>query len=100
MRWACADNKGCYTGQEIIARQVTYDKVTKSLAGLVCESAVNIGDEVSVGGESAGKVTSVAFSPRLGRYIALAILRRPHNAVGTKARVGTTTAQVVELPFV
>ncbi len=32
---ACSDNKGCYTGQEIIARQVTYDKVTKTLVGLL-----------------------------------------------------------------
>ena len=34
MAWVCAENKGCYTGQEIIARQVTYDKVTKTLLGL------------------------------------------------------------------
>ena len=34
LAWACADNKGCYTGQEIIARQVTYDKVTRTLVGL------------------------------------------------------------------
>ena len=30
LAWACAENKGCYTGQEIIARQITYDKVTRS----------------------------------------------------------------------
>src|SRR5690606_12325574 len=27
LAWTCAENKGCYTGQEIIARQITYDKV-------------------------------------------------------------------------
>jgi folate-binding protein YgfZ len=28
LEWAISDAKGCYTGQEVIARQITYDKVT------------------------------------------------------------------------
>lgn len=100
MQWACAGDKGCYTGQEIIARQVTYDKVTKTLVGLVCDAAVGVGDEVTVDGTAAGQVTSAAYSPSLERHLALAIVRRPHNAPGTLASVDGVQVHIAELPFV
>jgi folate-binding protein YgfZ len=100
LAWACAENKGCYTGQEIIARQITYDKVTKTLVGLRAEGVVTKGSEVTVEGRPVGLVTSVAFSPSLNAPIALAILKRPHNAPGTTAQVGDLAATVVALPFV
>jgi tRNA-modifying protein YgfZ len=97
--WACADDKGCYTGQEIIARQLTYDKVTKTLVGLTCDTAVSAGDNVSVEEKVAGQVTSAAYSPGFGQHLALAILRRPHNTPGAQVSVRAVQAQVVELPF-
>lgn len=100
LAWACAENKGCYTGQEIIARQITYDKVTKTLVGLRLEGAVAKGSEVTVEGRPVGFVTSVAHSPSLDAPVALAILKRPHNAPGTVAQVGDQSATVVELPIV
>ena len=48
MVWVCAENKGCYTGQEIIARQLTYDKVTRSLVRLRSELPLAEGAAVSV----------------------------------------------------
>ena len=56
LAWACAENKGCYTGQEIIARQVTYDKVTRSLVGIV-------GDEPAVRRRCAHASTAVTWAP-------------------------------------
>ena len=100
LAWACAENKGCYTGQEIIARQITYDKVTKTLVGLRLAGAVAQGSEVTVEGRPVGVVTSVAHSPSLNAPIALAIIKRPHNAPGTDAQVGDQAATVVALPFV
>ena len=66
MQWVCAENKGCYTGQEIIARQVTYDKVTKTLVGLRCHAAVAIGETVAVDGDKRrpGHQLRVQPSPR------------------------------------
>jgi folate-binding protein YgfZ len=100
LAWACADNKGCYTGQEILARQQTYDKVTKTLVGLRPGAPVAEGSAVSVGGQTVGAVTSTALSPQLAAPVALAILKRPHNTPGTQVNVDGVAATVVELPFV
>jgi tRNA-modifying protein YgfZ len=101
---AISDDKGCYTGQEVIARQITYDKVTRHLAGLVLAGEAHPGDQVwsLTDGRSAGTITSVASSPRFGR-IALAILRRPYLPPGTELRAGDkeegVIATVSRLPF-
>jgi folate-binding protein YgfZ len=100
LAWACAENKGCYTGQEIIARQITYDKVTKTLVGLRLASAVAEGSDVTAEGRAVGTITSLAHSPALNAPIALAIIKRPHNAPGTNLQVGDQTATVMALPFV
>jgi len=83
---AVSGEKGCYTGQEIIARQITYDKITRRLFGLRLDGPVAPGDSVEVEGRSAGAITSAVESPRLGP-IALAVLKRPHNQPGTPVRV-------------
>lgn len=99
LAWACSDNKGCYTGQEIIARQITYDKVTKTLVGLRSAAVLTAGAELSVDGRTVGVVTSVAHSPTLDAPIALAIVKRPHNAVGSNLQIGDVVVTVVALPF-
>ncbi len=90
--------KGCYTGQEIIARQVNYDKITRRLVGLRLDAPVDPGAQVHADGKPAGQVTSIANSPRFGD-IALAILKRPFDQADTKVVVGNIQALVVELPF-
>jgi folate-binding protein YgfZ len=100
LAWTCAENKGCYTGQEIIARQITYDKVTKNLVRMQLQNAVPVGSDVSVEGRSVGSVTSIAHSPTLNAPVALAIVKRPHNAPGTVVEVGGQSATIQELPLV
>lgn len=90
--------KGCYTGQEVIARQVNYDKITRRLAGLRLDAPVEPGAVVMVEGRTAGDVTSAVISPDFGP-IALAILRRPHHEPGTRVEAGGVRGWVVELPF-
>ncbi len=100
---AVSGTKGCYTGQEVIARQVTYDKVVRGLAGLRLEKGVQPGDRVFAQGKPAGVVTSAVRSPRLG-VIALAVLRRPYHEAGASITVISggeeIPGQVVELPFI
>lgn len=96
---AVADNKGCYTGQEIIARQITYDKVTKALVGLRLTEAVAPGDVVLADGRSVGTVTSAAPSPNAEIFWALAIVKHPHTAPGAAVAVGGGPGEVVALPF-
>jgi len=69
-------SKGCYTGQEVLARQVTYDKVARGLAQLSPAQAVQPGASVSLDGRTIGQVSSAAVSPAHGP-LALAVLRKP-----------------------
>jgi folate-binding protein YgfZ len=96
LAWACAENKGCYTGQEIIARQITYDKVTKTLVALRSAQHLAASDILTADGREVGSVTSAAFSPTLGAAIALGIVKRSHNQPGAVLNVNGQQAVVVE----
>ena len=96
MTWACAEDKGCYTGQEIIARQLTYDKVTRSLVHLRSDMPLTEGSPVSVNARAVGTVTSSAHSPTAGP-LALAILKRPHNVEGATVTVEGNAARVEQI---
>ena len=102
--WAVSENKGCYTGQEVIARQVNYDKVTRKLVGLELNDAAQIGDTLYPpdSRQPVGKVTSFANSPRYGQ-VALAIIKRPFYETGNELVAGEkelgTLATTTELPF-
>lgn len=94
-------NKGCYIGQEIIARIHFRGHVAKKLTGVILESEAKVGDEFkSVESKSAGKITSVVFSPKLEKFIALAFVRYDYLAEGTALKVGEAAATVKNLPFV
>jgi folate-binding protein YgfZ len=97
--WACADDKGCYTGQEIIARQVTYDKVTRYLVGIAAPELLAAGAPLAVGGREVGTVTSAAYSPGRRTPVALAVVKRPHDAAGTELQCGAQSVVVADLPF-
>ena len=83
---AISDTKGCYTGQEIIARQITYDKITKRLVQIKFDAEVEVGAKVMAAGKKAGVITSAVNSPRRGA-LALAVLKRPHEQDGTTVTV-------------
>jgi len=97
--------KGCFTGQEVIARQVNFDKVTKQMVGLHLEEEVKFGALVKnpENSQPVGNVTSAIISPRFGP-IALAILKRPQDKAGTEliAEYGANSinATVSSLPFI
>lgn len=99
LRSFVSENKGCYTGQEVIARQLTYDKVTRQLVGLRLSEPAAPGSRVLAEGSPVGVLTSVAVSPQLGP-IALAVLRRPHHEPGTQVVIeGGGAGTVSPLPF-
>lgn len=101
---AISAEKGCYTGQEVLARQITYDKITRQLVGLHLTSQAVAGDRLwsQEEGKTVGEVTSATNSPRYG-YITLAILKRPYHQTGTMLTVGELEkghlARVAPLPF-
>jgi folate-binding protein YgfZ len=80
--------KGCYIGQEVIARLDTYDKVQRSVKGVVFSREAG-NSEYSLfngdGGES-GKITSVVYSPKCKKNIGLGYIGKNHLLDGTKLR--------------
>lgn len=103
LRRFCDDHKGCYTGQEIIARQITYDKVTTHLVGLLLDDLVAPEAKVMADGKQAGWVSSAVHSIALQHPIALAFVRRPHHEPGTQLAIQSgdqsIAAIVTALPF-
>lgn len=103
-RWAISDNKGCYTGQEVIARQVNYDKVTKHLIGLRTGDVLRENETLYAqdSGKPVGTVTSAVLSPRFGS-IALAVVKRPYHEPGTGLLLKLNNQEMKiltnELPF-
>ncbi|MBX3049484.1 MAG: folate-binding protein YgfZ [Anaerolineales bacterium] len=75
--------KGCYTGQEVLARQVTYDKVVRKLARISSQQPLAPGQRLLAEDKPVGEVTSAANSPTHGP-LALAVLRRTHDQPGTR----------------
>ncbi len=69
--------KGCYRGQEVVARGTYIGQVNRRLLGLRIDGDVppSGGDAVRVEGEEAGRVTSGCWSPTTGWVVALALLR-------------------------
>jgi folate-binding protein YgfZ len=99
--YAISGSKGCYTGQEVIARQITYDKVTRRLVGLRLQGSVSAGAPVLADGRNVGVVTSSVDSPRFGP-IALAYVKRPHYEPAVEVAVGESggvMGVVAALPF-
>ena len=95
---AVSFTKGCYVGQETVARLHYRGKPNRQLRGLRLSGPAATGDELRLGERVVGKLGSVAESPRFG-WIALALVRR-EAPVGSTVSVGAEAeAQVVELPF-
>jgi len=113
---AVSDTKGCYVGQEVIARLQTYGSVSRKLMGLVCEGQVvpQANDPITSArggsafggkdGERLGTITSACFSPTLGKPIAMGYVKRPFYEVGTRVTVmrgeQALPATLVKRPFI
>ncbi|HEX8723148.1 MAG TPA: glycine cleavage T C-terminal barrel domain-containing protein [Pyrinomonadaceae bacterium] len=106
---AVSYTKGCYAGQEIIARIHWRGHVAKRLAGVVfardAEPPADARLRDCAEGREAGRVTSSAYSPRLRRHVALALVKYDFLAPGTELKVfaegaEVCAAHVAELPLV
>ncbi len=99
---AISFTKGCYIGQEVIARLDTYDKVQRHLMGVLTDSPDALTAPTAIAtsdGTQIGEITSTAFSPALGKTIGLGFIKtafaNPGNTVTLDSRSGT----LVSLPF-
>ena len=96
---AVSFTKGCYVGQETVARLYYKGKPNRHLRGLRLSEPAAPGAELRLGERAVGTLTSAVVSPRYGP-IGLALLRREAEP-GESLIVGEgpTSADVVELPF-
>jgi folate-binding protein YgfZ len=96
---AVSFTKGCYVGQETVARLHYKGKPNRHLRGLRLAEPVEHGDEIRLGDRVVGEVGSAAESPALGP-IALAVIRREAEP-GSQVHVGPSSieATVSQLPF-
>jgi tRNA-modifying protein YgfZ len=89
--------KGCYLGQETVARIDALGHVNKMLVGLRFSGSTvpAVQEQLAAEGKTAGQVTSAAYSPRLGAAIGLAYVRRGRNAPGTRLSSAAGEAEIV-----
>ena len=102
---AISFNKGCYIGQESVARITYRGHVNRKLAGLRLSGShpASKGDKISKDDREVGWITSSAYSPMLNTAIALGYLRRevlePDTAVIIEHGDERRNGQVTPLPF-
>lgn len=99
--------KGCYTGQELIARlDARGANVARRLRGVLCppgppEHLPAVGSELVVAGKTVGRLTSVAWSPRSGSAVALAYVQRAVEPPAAGELAGVDAAvRIAALPLV
>ncbi|TVP64606.1 MAG: folate-binding protein [Nodularia sp. (in: Bacteria)] len=91
-------DKGCYIGQETIARLNTYKGVKQYLWGIRLNAPVEVGSAIAVGDEKVGKLTS--YTETANGHFGLGYIRSKAGGVGLKVQVGEAEGEVVEIPFV
>ncbi len=94
-------NKGCYLGQETVARIDALGHVNRILAGVRFQSSEvpPMGTELTTDGGVVGTVTSASFSPRLQATLALAYVRTGQATRGTRLSSQYGAAEVIALPL-
>lgn len=102
---AISYTKGCYPGQEVMARIQTYGHVNKQLMGLTIEGSdlPKREDKIFQGEKELGWITSATWSPSAGKIVAMGYVRPQIAIPGTEVEVEIAqirkTAQVSALPF-
>ncbi|AKG22768.1 CAF17-like 4Fe-4S cluster assembly/insertion protein YgfZ [Calothrix sp. 336/3] len=91
-------NKGCYIGQETIARLNTYKGVKQYLWGIRLSAATEPGTNITLGEEKIGTITSYTATPT--GHFALAYIRSKVGGVGLQIQAGEATGEVIAVPFV
>lgn len=98
---AISFTKGCYLGQETVARLDALGHVNRRLMGLRLpgRQPLEPGAQLSDGSTITARVTSSAYAPAQDRAIALAYVRRGYDRAGQMLPSDVGTAEVVQLPF-
>lgn len=91
-------NKGCYIGQETIARLHTYRGVKQQLWGIVLKEYVESGSAITLGEEKIGTLTSCTQTQ--DGYVGLAYIRTKAAAPNLAVQAGNSTGELINIPFI
>jgi hypothetical protein len=94
---AVSFSKGCYIGQETIARLNTYQGVKQQLWGLRLDRPAEPGAIMTLAGEKIGQLTSCVPTP--AGAVGLGYLRTKAGGAGLTVQIGDAAATVVEVPY-
>lgn len=100
-RWI-SYTKGCYVGQETIARLKSMGHVNQKLVGLAAEPdtpTLSVGP-VLVEGKPAGSISSATWSSHLQNWIALSIISRQYAQASGRVETSSGWARITPLPFI
>lgn len=89
--------KGCYIGQETIARLNTYKGVKQRLWGVRLQAPTEPGTLITIAGDKVGILTSFTVTDQ--GYLGLAYIRTKAGGVGLKVEVGEVEGEIVDVPF-
>lgn len=97
---AISFDKGCYIGQETIARLNTYKGVKQRLWGIKLSQEINPETDniITLEDEKIGKITS--YNNDKNSPFALAYIRTKAGGEGLKVKVGEAEGEVISLPFI
>src|SRR5215468_6905783 len=94
-------DKGCYIGQEVVAKVKYIGHVNRRFVGLKISGSElpEMKSPIRKGGREVGSITTALFSPGLNQPIALGFVSRAAYAPGNEVEVGAAKATIVDLPF-
>ncbi|XP_048601755.1 putative transferase At1g60990, chloroplastic isoform X2 [Brassica napus] len=93
-------NKGCYKGQETIARLITYDGIKQRLCGLELSAQAEPGSTITFDGKKVGKLTSYTRGRNGSSHFGLGYIKKQAASVGTTVTIGEDISGIVaEVPY-
>ncbi|KAK1374288.1 Glycine cleavage T-protein aminomethyltransferase [Heracleum sosnowskyi] len=94
-------DKGCYKGQETIARLITYDGIKQRLWGIHLSSPVKPGSSIAVDGKKVGKLTSYTATRKNSEHFGLGYIKRSGASEGDLVTVGdNVVGKLVKVPYI
>lgn len=87
-------NKGCYTGQEIIARMESRERIARTIVHLVADQPIPQNAELYADGKRVGTVTSTVTTPT-DEHVAIAVIKVAAAQVGANLHIGAVDGAIV-----
>ncbi|KAF8093334.1 hypothetical protein N665_0384s0021 [Sinapis alba] len=93
-------NKGCYKGQETIARLITYDGIKQRLCGLELSAQAEPGSTITFDGKKVGKLTSYTRGRNGSSHFGLGYIKKQAASIGNTVTIGEDIYGIVaEVPY-